>query len=928
MKNFFSGIFPSCLLLTTLLHAATGDLDPGFADTGLRRIGFNGGNDQAFATALQPDGKLLMGGASGLQVYNGTFSVVRFDTNNVLDATFGEGGRVVTEVNAPGIPGRYARINALRVQADGKIVAAGYANVDTNRSDFTLVRYHPNGAIDTAFGTNGNGIVYTAFTHGSVIRAMIIQGDGRIVVAGYTNYPANAGEGAVALARYTTNGVLDGTFGTGGRQITSGVIGYTGAHSLLQQADGKLLAVGIGIGVGHNGIDFALYRYTTNGTLDGTFGGGTGRVFTQISTNNNGYFDTANAVAIQAGNDTIQNPDKIVVAGSYYTGFPGNKTLIALARYSMDGVLDNTFGNGGIVTNTITGADTAIGLTVSGFASQPRRIIIGGYSTLNGTNHFTMARYTAAGALDTAFGGNGTGWILVPIPGSIETYATAMAVQSGRYVLAGYSASSPENHDFTALRFNNDGTRDTNFGPGGILTADIAHRTSAAKGVAVQSDGKIVVAGYASNGGNDLFALARFLADGSFDNSFGSGGQVKTKLGSANSGANAVIIQPDGRLLAAGYTTLNGNRDFAVIRYLENGTLDPSFGTNGISIISLAVGSDDANAITLQADGKLLVAGVSHNGANLDFAVVRLTANGLLDNSFDADGKVTTAIATGNDYCHAVKVQADGKIVLAGYTEINANYDIALARYNTNGALDNSFGSFGRVATDIGTSTVDGSFSMLIQTNGRIVVAGYTVNGVNVDVVLVRYLTNGFPDSSFDGDGKTTTPIGLATDYANAITLQADGKLMVAGASVIGAHAEFAALRFHSDGTLDGSFAAGGRTVMPFQNNAENIAYAIALDSMGRAVIAGDAGGLFGIARVQGDPFLKILSITHMGNGNKLLKGVGLPNAGHTLNASPTVNPGAFSPLAPITADGLGAWQYQEGSVPGVSNRFYRLSYP
>src|SRR5206468_3610132 len=130
---------------------------------------------------------------------------------------------------------------------------------------------------------------------------------------------ANAGEGAVALARYLTNGVLDASFGTGGKQKTTGVTGYTGAQSVTIQADGKILAAGIGIGAGHGGIDFGLYRYTTNGVLDSSFGGGSGKVFTAISTNTAtyNYFDSANAVAIQPGNEFISAPDKIVVAGAY-----------------------------------------------------------------------------------------------------------------------------------------------------------------------------------------------------------------------------------------------------------------------------------------------------------------------------------------------------------------------------------------------------------------------------------------------------------------------------------------------------------------------------------------------------------------------------------------------------------------------------------
>src|SRR5260370_10792835 len=275
----------STINLQTNALAAAGDLDTVLAGTGKLRTGFGGGDDRAYAVAAQADGKLVMAGFSDTNSYpNGTpvFSLVRLDTNNVLDASFGNGGKVLTPVGLAGLPYTDARANAVSIQADGKIVAAGYAYIGTNYSTFTLVRYNPDGSLDTTFGTNGTGILYTDFGQGTVIRAMGIQSDGRIVVAGSTTYPANAGEGAVALARYETNGTLDVSFGTGGTQITTGITGYTGAHGLMIQGDGSILAVGIGIGSGHNGIDFTLYRYTTNGALDSTFGGGTGEGVTHI----------------------------------------------------------------------------------------------------------------------------------------------------------------------------------------------------------------------------------------------------------------------------------------------------------------------------------------------------------------------------------------------------------------------------------------------------------------------------------------------------------------------------------------------------------------------------------------------------------------------------------------------------------------------
>ncbi|MBI3852830.1 MAG: hypothetical protein HY298_21455 [Verrucomicrobia bacterium] len=453
--------FALSLMVAASAQAAPGDLDTTFAGTGTTRLGFGGGYDQANAVAVQADGKLVMAGFSEAGQYPyGTpeFSLVRLDTNNVLDASFGDGGKVLTPVSSVGLPSTDARANAVKIQADGKIVAAGYAYTGTNYSTFTVVRYNTDGSLDTTFGTNGTGIVYTDFGQASKISAMVIQSDGRILVVGHLVVPFNGGGDHFALARYQTNGVLDTSFGNGGIQTTVDGTEYCTGRGLMIQSDGNIVAVGTGIGSGHGGVDFAVFRYTTNGVLDTTFGGGTGKVFTQISTNNNNYSDSANAVATQFGNGTIQNPDRIVVAGSYQTDYPAYHSVFALVRYNLDGSLDTSFGTGGIVTNSITSGtatfngDTAVSLVVQGFSIQPRKITVGGYSYANGTKYFTLARYNSAGGFDTTFGTNGTGTITIPFSPGVDAAANALAFQSGKFVLAGYSGVYSHNYDFEAMR--------------------------------------------------------------------------------------------------------------------------------------------------------------------------------------------------------------------------------------------------------------------------------------------------------------------------------------------------------------------------------------------------------------------------------------------------------------------------------------------
>jgi uncharacterized delta-60 repeat protein len=214
--------------------------------------------------------------------------------------------------------------------------------------------------------------------------------------------------------------------------------------------------------------------------------------------------------------------------------------------------------------------------------------------------------------------------------------------------------------------------------------------------------------------------------------------------------------------------------------------------------VTTEVGSSDdrAYSVAIQSDGKIVVAGFERNGiSNFDFALVRYNTDGSLDTNFDSDGKVTTAIGSGTDSAYSVAIQSDGKIVVAGYSDNGSNDDFALVRYNTDGSLDTNFDSDGKVTTEVGSSD-DYAESVAIQSDGKIVAAGYSSNGGNNDFALVRYNTDGSLDTSFDSDGKVTTAIGSASDFARSVAIQSDGKIVVAGYSDNGSNADFALVRY------------------------------------------------------------------------------------------------------------------------------------
>jgi len=359
----------------------------------------------------------------------------------------------------------------------------------------------------------------------------------------------------------------------------------------------------------------------------------------------------------------------------------------------------------------------------------------------------------------------------------MSSAALAVAIQpDGKIVTAGESYTGSK-YVFGVARYTTDGILDTSFNSTGTVLTSFTANTDVARSIAVQADGKIVVAG--SAGG---FALARYNPNGSLDTSFGVSGKVITHIGTGDTSANAIVIQSDGRIVAAGYGS-NGAY-FALVRYNMNGSLDTSFG--GTGIITTSVGgnsSAEANAVALQTDGKIIAVGESYNGSNQDFAIVRYNVDGTLDQTFGGSGKVVTPIGPGYDIAHSVAIQTDGGIVVAGEAWNGGSYDFGVVRYNSDATLDTSFNGTGKVMTPINFSH-DWGRAVSIQSDGKIVVAGdsYYESPQSPEMALVRYNIDGSLDTLFHESGIVRTQIGrYSAAYATAI--QSDGKIVAAGYS-------------------------------------------------------------------------------------------------------------------------------------------------
>jgi len=409
------------------------------------------------------------------------------------------------------------------------------------------------------------------------------------------------------------------------------------------------------------------------------------------------------------------------------------------------------------------------------------------------------------------------------------------------------------------------GDLDLSFGNKGKTIVSFTQNQDSIQDLAIQSDGKIVAVGSIGfqPGIARAFGVARFNSNGSLDTSFGNGGSVTTSFDTPFAGAEGLVIQPDGKIVVCGRASYSDGRSFiAVARYLTNGTLDSSFSLDGKVETGMGLYSS-GDGIALQPDGKIVVVG-STNG---NLAVVRYTSEGFHDRTFGHRGKVITSGGGRNGLdAKSVRVQPDGKIIAAGeirvYAPPNFNEFFAVVRYNQNGKIDTSFDNDGIQITDFGIVLSNWASDLELQTDGKILVAGVTAQGNpprNL-IAIARYNLNGSLDTSFNQDGKVVTESGGSQGYANALSVQTNGKIIVGGSvrdTSPSGYSDFLMFRYNSDGFLDNNFGIGGRVQTSMSPEYDEI-QAVALQSDGKIVVGGstpnNAGtAAFALARYFGD---------------------------------------------------------------------------
>jgi uncharacterized delta-60 repeat protein len=407
----------------------------------------------------------------------------------------------------------------------------------------------PSGLPDASFGVAG--VVTTTHTGGDHPSAMLIQPDGKILVAGLVG-------GSIELMRYTTSGTLDPSFGTAGiATYSSGSLAFDTYPGLALQSSGKIVVATSAYVSSES--EFVVIRFGVTGALDTTFGT-SGVTTTAVGS----VDDFAYSIA-------VQSDDKILVGGTSNTGSPNYNDVYAIARLSASGTLDAGFGTSGVATvpgASLNGDDAVLNLLVQ----SDGKIVATGGTTCAGK--ITLARFSPAGALDASFGTAGV--VNSPISSfgsscSNSDFRGAALQADGSIVVTGYQANpNASDRDGLIARFTAAGAPDGSFGTNGLVNVPILGGDDAFTGVAVQSNGQIVAAGYSDDGTEDVLSIVRVNSDGTFDTSFGPSwsGKETLKIGSGDAFGAGVALQADGKIVVAVDVIGAGlvNEQFGVVR--------------------------------------------------------------------------------------------------------------------------------------------------------------------------------------------------------------------------------------------------------------------------------------------------------------------------------------------------------------------------
>lgn len=730
---------------------ADGSLDSTFNGTGFVVTAVSTGEDWAHAVVRDSVGRILVAGRSFTAASSHDFTVIRYLSNGSLDTTFGTGG-----IQTIGMLGHeFAR--GLALTSDQKIIVAGYSRPIVGPMwEVAVARLDTNESLDASFGTGGKASTAPGASLSGFGYGVAVDSSDRVIVAGMQQ-DYFTGQQDVLVVRYGTDGSLDPGFDGDGMRTESVSAGSDVAWAVAVDAAGRIV-VGGRASNGTNS-DYLLIRYLTDGTPDAGFNG------TGIRT------DT-----VGAGDDVVRAlsfdaDGRLLAAGAAQNGASAED--YALGRYLTDGTLDTSFGSGGFQLVAVgTGSDTARAM-----AYFDQKTYVGGRIRRGGPYDMALVRYNSNGALassaslDHHF--NQTGFRTTDLlTSSIDTARDMVMDSEGRYVLVGSAGN-----DFAVARYLSTGALETSWTLDvGALTTDIG------RGVALQTDGKIVVSGTSNNN----YAVARFLTNGALDTTFNPSGSkpgtVTTNLDNVDNGYS-VAIQPDGKIVVAGTADVgsgaaggNTRSDAGIVRYLTNGALDTTFGTGGIVLTDYNNKNEDfLRSVIIDENGKVVVGG---DIKGTDFLIARYTTTGALDTTFNATGFHIVNYGGGSDQGYRLLRQSDNKIYLLGEARrVGGFNNFTVNRFLTTGALDTTFGTNGTAEANFGS--LSQGRGLALQPNGKIVMVG----AVGTTMGLARLHSNGSLDTTFGTAGLRTMSLTTGVNELRDVIVLPDSRIIAAGAA-------------------------------------------------------------------------------------------------------------------------------------------------
>lgn len=801
--SFFCFVFLSCF--ASSIFSQVERIDSSSGSNGRTIVNIGSTEDNAVSTVIQSDGKIVIAGNAVTNNVN-TALMIRYNTDGTFDTTFGYKGYVVpfstserhtyaalTRISDDKLlvggwtlgekgyrlyVAKYSAEGAMEglvrdtistdttamatdiaVQEDGKILVSAVALGGVNYN-FALFRYTPSLQPDLTFGYKGK-IVTSFATYDNIARSVLIQKDGKIILAGHTRLSDIS---RATLVRYHEDGVIDKSFGTNG--IASFYIRGTecgGTYAALDSS-GNILLSGFAE-YSPSKMSMAVVRLKPNGEFDPTFND-SGKVVFAIGSKEDYPYKIK-----------IQRDGKAVVTG--YSKFD-NQTLMSAIRLTTDGTFDSTFNNDGIITISVgMKDDQGHGLDID----STGRIVLTGYALLNGRKDIATICLDSNGTFDPSFSGDGqvtTNYMSFADAGKKLLYSPSRE----RFIIAGSSQGNGAS-DYSAAAFTPTGAIDNAFGVSGLTTGAAIYPQNYCYAAALQKSGALLVAGATLDNQSPQklgMTMIRFNRDGKRDLTFGGQGYVYTYIEDANQQANAIAIQPDSKILLAGDIQIGVNTKYLVARYDSNGRVDETF-ADGVGYItnSLSAIKTFANGILLEQDGKIIIVGrTSNDNLSFNMYIARLLTGGVPDYTYGNSSK--TIINTGsNANVSAVIRQPDGKIVIGGNTDGVGGKDIVLARVTTNGIVDSTFGTNGLVILKADSST-EFCNSIVMRPSGRMIVIGHTVKNTISDCLLSFITEDGKVDTRFGVNGQSVIDMGSSSEYFSDAMV--DNNLLVVAGSV------------------------------------------------------------------------------------------------------------------------------------------------